>query len=293
MPFLTETLRRALRIAPAVAALAAAAPLHAQEEPLTLAVADTGQAASAAEDSRPRGLVTREELIVDRLRRLGIDNPDPAPRVPTSRADTIRWNRQREQAWSARGKRIIVSVYERRLWLVDGRDTLLSAPAGVGMGMARRGGRTYDFSTPTGRRTVLAMEEDPIWTPPDWHYYGKARRVRQFPAGGVPLADGTRVVRRGDRIGIQSAAGFEAIPSDRPLEFEGTLYIPPFGTVNRLVPDVLGAYKIDTGDGYLIHGTNDPITVGFPATHGCIRLAEEDLERLYAGTTVGMAVYIY
>lgn len=289
MPFRTDMHRRALAALPALALLAAA-PAAAQTQ---LAVADTGQVSGAPVDERPRGLVTVDELIVDRLRRLGIDNPDPAPREPTSRADSARWNRQRDAAWGARGKRIIVSVYERRLWLVDGQDTLLAASAGVGMGVARRGGRSYDFSTPTGVRRVLAKQENPLWVPPDWHYYGKARRVRQFPAGGVPLADGTRVVRRGNEIGIQSAAGFEAIHPETPLQFEGTLYIPPFGTVNRQIPEVLGAYKIDTGDGYLIHGTNDPITVGFPATHGCIRLGEEELARLYEHTTIGMQVYIY
>src|SRR3954471_16974537 len=57
-------------------ALGSAMPLAAQTR---LASADTG---STPGDGPQRGLVTREELIVDRLQRLGIPNPDPAPRKP-------------------------------------------------------------------------------------------------------------------------------------------------------------------------------------------------------------------
>jgi hypothetical protein len=248
----------------------------------------------AQSEARPRGLVTAEELIEDRLRRMGVVNPDPAPRHPTSRADSLAWEAGRRAAGRATGRRIVVSIFDRRLWLIDGQDTLMSAPAGVGMGMVRRtSGRTIDFSTPRGRRTVLAKETDPLWVPPDWHYYSMGDRVRQFPAEGVPLADGGRVVRRGENLGILRDGQFEPLPREHPLTWDGILYIPPFGTINRQVPDVLGRFKLDTGDGILIHGTNDPIAVGFPATHGCIRLDEEPLSFLYEQVDVGTAVYIY
>lgn len=250
-------------------------------------------AAPIPEDDRPRGLVTREELMADRLRRLGVENADPAPTAPSTRADSAEWVRWRRAAAQATGRRIVVSVYDRTLWLIDGRDTLLTAPAGVGMGVLRRAGRTYDFSTPRGRRTVRGKEENPLWVPPDWHYYGQHDRVRQFPAGGIALEDGSRVVRRGEAIGFLRGGRFEPIPPERPLMFEGTLYIPPFGTEHRRIPDVLGDYKLDTGDAILIHGTNDPLAVGFWGTHGCVRLFDEDIEFLYENTPVGTAVYIY
>ena len=266
------------------AALCVAAPAAAQQAQDTLAL---------PADDRPRGLVSREELMTDRLRRLGVDNPDPAPTAPRNRADSVAWQRAKRVADQATGRRIVVSIYDRMLWLIDGRDTLLAAPAGVGMGEARRSGRSYDFSTPRGRRTVIGKEENPIWTPPDWHYYGQHERVRQFPAGGVALDDGSRVIRRGDRMGILRGGQFEPLPPERPLMFNNTLYIPPFGTQNRRIPDVLGAYKLDTGDAILIHGTNDPLAVGFWGTHGCVRLFDEDIEFLYENTRVGTAVYIY
>lgn len=277
----------------ALLAVGAAAPLGAQR----LAMADTTtRPGGAASDERPRGLVTAEELITDRLRRLGIPNPDPAPTRPKSYADSVEWERHRRVAARATGRKIVVSIYDRRLWLVDADgDTLLETRAGVGMGVAYgpKGIGRRDFSTPRGPRRVLAKEENPLWNPPDWHYEGMAERVRQFPAGGVPLEDGSRAVRRGREIGILKDGEFEALPREHPLTWDGIMYIPPFGTVNRQIPEVLGKFKLDTGDGILIHGTNDPLAIGFPATHGCIRLADEPLEQLFSLVGVGTPVYIY
>lgn len=247
------------------------------------------------EDTRPRGLVTREEMMAERLRRLGVDNPDPAPHAPRNRADSLEWVRWRNAANAARGRRIVVSIYDRKLWLIDGRDTLIEAAAGVGMGVVRgpKGIGRYDFSTPRGRRTVLAKEENPLWNPPDWHYYGEHETVRPFPAGGIDLGPDGRVVRRGDRIGILKNGQFDSIPAIRPLLFNDVLYIPPFGTVNRRIPDVLGKFKLDTGGGILIHGTNDPLAVGFWGTHGCVRLFDDDIAFVFENAPVGTPVYIY
>ena len=283
---------RHIRWAPAaLLALGVAMPLRAQQ--LAVARADTG-GVSAQEDQPQRGLVTREELIVDRLRKLGIPNPDPAPRKPKDHADSVEWNRHRRAADAIRGRKIVISIYDRHLWLIDGQDTLISTQVGVGMGSVTTArGRVYDFNTPRGLRRVLAKEEEPLWNPPDWHYYSLGERVRQFPAGGLTLDDGRRVVRRGEWIGYLEGGEFTPIPRDSSLFFNGILYIPPFGTENRKIPEVLGHFKLDTGNGIMIHGTNDPLAIGFPATHGCVRVADEPLEELYREVEVGTPVYIY
>jgi murein L,D-transpeptidase YcbB/YkuD len=45
--------------------------------------------------------------------------------------------------------------------------------------------------------------------------------------------------------------------------------------------------------GYGIHGTNAPKSVGHAASHGCIRLRNRDMERLFAMLQVGDAVEIH
>jgi L,D-transpeptidase-like protein len=61
----------------------------------------------------------------------------------------------------------------------------------------------------------------------------------------------------------------------------------------RLAPTELGAYAMDLGDGYLIHGTLYERALGLSITHGCIRLGDRDLETIYKAVRIGTSVYIF
>ena len=51
------------------------------------------------------------------------------------------------------------------------------------------------------------------------------------------------------------------------------------------------AMRLAAGNGtYLIHGTNNPIAVGLPVTHGCIRMYPHDVEALFPLIPVGTPV---
>jgi L,D-transpeptidase ErfK/SrfK len=41
---------------------------------------------------------------------------------------------------------------------------------------------------------------------------------------------------------------------------------------------------------YLIHGTNNPVAIGLPITHGCIRMYPEDMATLFQAVPVGTKV---
>jgi L,D-transpeptidase ErfK/SrfK len=68
----------------------------------------------------------------------------------------------------------------------------------------------------------------------------------------------------------------------------------PLPAVVRPGPDnPLGefAMRLDIHPGsYLIHGTNNPLAVGMPVTHGCIRMYPEDIATLFPTVPVGMKV---
>ncbi len=57
----------------------------------------------------------------------------------------------------------------------------------------------------------------------------------------------------------------------------------------------LGEFKmrlaVTPGD-YLIHGTNNPLALGMPVTHGCIRMYPEDIAALYPAVPLGTRVYL-
>jgi L,D-transpeptidase ErfK/SrfK len=49
--------------------------------------------------------------------------------------------------------------------------------------------------------------------------------------------------------------------------------------------------RLAAGNGtYLIHGTNNPIAVGLPVTHGCIRMYPDDVAALFPLVPVGTPV---
>ncbi len=69
--------------------------------------------------------------------------------------------------------------------------------------------------------------------------------------------------------------------------------VPPPDDPSRMVSGELGAYVMNLGDGYLIHGTKREELLGRPASHGCVRVGAADLEKLYQSAPNGTKVYIF
>jgi hypothetical protein len=212
-----------------------------------------------------------------------------------SRAEAVR-----AQALAQRGTRILVSTEGRALWLMHDGEIVFSAPVAVGMHEPfEYNGRTWDFQTPIGQRRVLAKSPNPTWVPPDWHYFEKVveRKLEpvQLRAGQkVPLQDGTVIEVRGDQVGrVNQAGNFWPFTPGMEIIFENRIFIPPFGTKQRQIADVLGTHKIDLGDGYLIHGTNDDSSIGGAVSHGCVRMYNDDVAKLYGMVSTGTRVYLF
>jgi L,D-transpeptidase-like protein len=68
--------------------------------------------------------------------------------------------------------------------------------------------------------------------------------------------------------------------------------IPRRGDPRRYDFGVLGAYGIDIGGGYLVHGSPYRLDIGTRSTHGCIRLLDEHLDAVYHTLRVGDAVIV-
>jgi len=225
----------------------------------------------------------------------------PVDREPfASLEDSLAWEGARTEAHTANGTRLVISLRDRRLFWMDGPDTLFVAPVAVGSGdtLSYRD-RAWEFETPRGVRRVIGKEENPTWVPPLWHYVSYARETSremvELRAGrDVTLSDGSRVgVRRGKVGRITPNGTFEPVPQGEHIVFDDIVFVPPFGTVNRQIPDELGAYKLDLGEAYLIHGTPHDDSIGRPVTRGCIRLGDEDLALIYRSIHVGTEVHIY
>lgn len=225
---------------------------------------------------------------------------EAAPAPFTALPDDAVRLRVAEQARRARGRRLVISLDERRLWWMDGDSVLRSAPIAVGKGTRlEHGGRVWDFTTPYGTRTVRAKQADPVWVPPDWHYAELARdsafALVQLERGRpTRLKDGSRLEVRGERVvHVRAGGAVEEIPADEEVIFGRTLYVPPLGTANRRIAGELGKYKLELGDGYMLHGTPHQESIGQAATHGCIRLRDPDIEYLYRNVPQGTRVFLF
>ncbi|HUO84790.1 MAG TPA: L,D-transpeptidase [Thermoanaerobaculia bacterium] len=69
--------------------------------------------------------------------------------------------------------------------------------------------------------------------------------------------------------------------------------VPPGNSPTRRERGVLGKYALDLGDGIMIHGTREIDSLGRNASHGCIRVGREMLEKIYRAVDVGTAVYVF
>jgi L,D-transpeptidase catalytic domain len=199
---------------------------------------------------------------------------------------------------------LVISLEERHLWYRQSGKLLFSTEVATGSGktlVREGGGSAWKFETPRGRLVVQSKEEAPIWTPPDWHYVEQSRKrglgLSRLEAGqSLAAADGSaitvegndvvRVLPDGRRSVLSATDGHEVI-------VDGKVLVPPVGTTLRRYEGVLGTHSLNLGDGYAIHGTNQPESVGRAASHGCVRLRNADIAKLFAMVSVGTPVYIY
>jgi len=185
---------------------------------------------------------------------------------------------------------ITVATAENKVYARQGGELVFEAICSTGTNATlRAGGRTMVFRTPIGKFRVKSKEEDPVWVPPDWHYIEEANK------------HGLDVVRlkRGQSIGGIYASGNQVYRDGVPVEpgdllvSGGAVVIPPLGTRARQFKGILGTHRLNLGDGYALHGTQAVSQLGQNVSHGCVRLHNNDIARLYAMASVGDEVIIY
>ena len=175
------------------------------------------------------------------------------------------------------------------------------AASGSGRTLEAAGSKEkYKFDTPRGKLTVKSKEIAPAWIPPDWHFVEMAARKRlgilRMKRGQViPVSDGVITTRGNELIKRHRDGSVTSLTATEGKELVagGRIIIPPGESNARKYKEILGIHRLNLGDGYALHGTNVPTSIGRSVSHGCVRLRNEDIETLYNMIPVGTAVYIY
>jgi hypothetical protein len=198
---------------------------------------------------------------------------------------------------------IAVSIEENQLWYKHGDRVLFNARVATGSGktLVREGGTAWKFETPRGRLVVRAKEEAPVWVPPDWHFVEQAKKrgvtlTRLEYGQSIATADGGSITVSGNDVvkrGPDGSLTPLSATDGREIVADGRLIMPPLGANQRRYEGVLGTHRLVLGDGYALHGTNQPDSIGRAVSHGCVRLRNEDIAQLFGMVAVGTPVYIY
>jgi lipoprotein-anchoring transpeptidase ErfK/SrfK len=213
---------------------------------------------------------------------------------------------------------IVVSTSENKVYVQRGSEKIFEAVCSTGKGTKLAvDGRTMVFETPIGKFRVISKEENPMWVPPDWHYVELARKeglrvVRLNYGGAVNASTGTAAAKRSEGVWswfgesggptlrvknntvVKDYGSYEEeLPPGEVIYAGGAVVIPPVGTPQRKFDKVLGRFRLNLGDGYALHGTQDTENLGRSVSHGCVRLGDADIERLYQMANVGDEVVIY
>jgi len=199
---------------------------------------------------------------------------------------------------------IIVSIADRRVWYKLGDSVLFTSRIATGSGkqlVVKGGAKVLRFETPRGRFVVQRRDSAPAWIPPEWHYQEQANKrglglVQLVRGKPLKLRDGGEITVVGNDV-VRKAADGTVRPltatDGREIVADGKIVIPPFGTNQRRYLGVLGDFRLYLGDGYALHGTNVPSSIGQAVSHGCIRLRNEDITTLYHMVDLETPVYIY
>jgi hypothetical protein len=214
------------------------------------------------------------------------------------------------------GQTVIVSTAENHLWLKRNGQTVFDAVCSTGKGSTLAGdGKTFVFDTPIGKLHIVSKEENPQWVPPDWHFIEQAKKngmhVVHLNRGdtldartGQPASDNSGVWSwfrdnnpvlkvKGNTVVVTDGTNERELEPGKEIVAGDAIVIPPVDTKQRHYDKVLGKFRLELGDGYGIHGTDEPEKLGQSVSHGCVRLGDDDIARLYQMANVGDTVVIY
>jgi lipoprotein-anchoring transpeptidase ErfK/SrfK len=174
-------------------------------------------------------------------------------------------------------------------------QALPGSPLALAHGVAREGAARYRDPPVNvrGRYVVISLDE---------HMLHLMEDERVIWSAVVGTGTGTRLEGAGQKWDFSTPRGMfrvqlkEKDPVWRVPDWafvERGEPIPPLDHPSRNEPGMLGTTAIYLEEDIAVHGTNNPELLGQPVSHGCIRMTNEAVRRLYHEVEIGTPVIIY
>ena len=174
-------------------------------------------------------------------------------------------------------------------------QALPSSPLALAHGISREGAARYRDPPVNvdGRYVVISLDE---------HMLHLMEDERVIWSAIVGTGTGTRLEGAGQKWDFSTPRGMfrvqlkEKNPIWRVPDWafvERGEPIPPLDDPRRREEGMLGTTAIYLEEDIAVHGTNNPELLGQPVSHGCIRMTNEAVRRLYHEVEIGTPVIIY
>ena len=143
------------------------------------------------------------------------------------------------------------------------------------------------FILPPGERTGIVINLAEIRV---YHFSSDGKTVSTYPLGigkqgwRTPIGE-TTIIRKREHPTWTPPDNIREEEEERGIDLPDVI---PAGPHNPL-----GNYAMNLGwNGYEMHGTNAPNSIGLRSSHGCMRMYPEDIESLFKSTDVGTKVRV-
>lgn len=174
-------------------------------------------------------------------------------------------------------------------------QALPGSPLALAHGISREGAARYRDPPVNveGRYVVISLDE---------HMLHLMEDERVIWSAVVGTGTGTRLEGAGQRWDFSTPRGMfrvqlkEKNPIWRVPDWafvERGEPIPPMDDPRRNEEGMLGTTALYLEEDIAVHGTNNPELLGQPVSHGCIRMTNEAVRRLYYEVEIGTPVIIY
>jgi lipoprotein-anchoring transpeptidase ErfK/SrfK len=169
------------------------------------------------------------------------------------------------------------------------------SPLALAHGVAREGSARYRDPPVNvdGRYVVISLDE---------HMLYLMEQERVIWSAVVGTGTGTRLEGAGQKWDFSTPRGMFRVQLKEKdpvwivpewAFLERGVPIPPLDDPRRREPGALGTTAIYLEEDIAVHGTNNPDLLGQPVSHGCIRMTNEAVRRLYHEVEIGTPVIIY